>query len=119
MIIVIAGSQSANSQLYRRFWYHKHKWPQQTSDSITESLDLAQGLKYEVEMVEGDFDVTESFKDGFTKPHQKHILDYLTHTKVDRYPPAVSQTCVDYLSSVAKGRPEEYRVPRTIMVIVI
>ena len=118
MIIVIAESQSANSQLYRQFWYHEHKWPIKMSDSITESLDTL-GIKYEMDKLEGDVDCTESFKDGFTKSHQKYILDFLTQTKLDHYPPAVTQTCIDYFSLVAKGKPEQYRIPRTTAIITV
>lgn len=75
------------------------------------------GIKHDMEIVPGDIDLTESFKDGFTKSHQKCMLEFLTHTKTDRYPPAVAQACVDYLSSVAVGKPERYMVPRTTAII--
>ena len=37
-------------------------------------------------------------------------MDFLTHTEIDHYPPAVSRTELYrlYLSSVAKGKPEQY-----------
>ena len=116
MIIIIVESQSANSQLYQLFWHHEHKWPLNMSDSVLESLNTL-GIKHETEVIAGEIDLTESFKDGFTKSHQKCILDFLTHTKTNRYPPAIAQTCIDYLSSIAEGKPEQYKVPRTTAII--
>ena len=118
MIIVITKSRSPGaSQLYSRFWFHEHRWPLKLSDSVIETLDKL-GIKYEVDMIEGENDLTECFKDGFQKPHQKYVLDFITHAKMDRYPTAVVQTCIDYLSSVANGKPEQYRVPRVTAFIV-
>ena len=46
--------------------------------------------------MEGDIDLTESFKDGFsykcTISLEVAALHFLTHTKMDRYPPEVTQT---------------------------
>ena len=39
------------------------------SDSLLESLNSL-GIKHEMEILEGDIDLTESFKDDFTKSHR-------------------------------------------------
>ena len=75
------------------------------------------GEKYEIELVEGLRDLTDCFKNEFKEPCHKYILDFLTHARMDRYPPAVAQTCIDYLSSVAIGKPEEYKVPCNSVII--
>ena len=108
-LIVLTKSHSPTSHLYRRFWLHEHKWPLQFSDSVIESLNNL-GEKYEVDLVEGCMDLTDCFKNEFKEPRHKYILDFLTHARMDRYPPAVAQTCIDYLSSVAIGKPEHYKV---------
>ena len=115
-LIVVMKSHSPNSQLYRRFWLHEHKWPLKFSDSVIESLNTL-GAKHEVDLVEGYVDLTECFKKEFKEPRHKYLLDFITHTRMDHYPPAVAQTCIDYLSSVAIGKPEHYKVPRISAVI--
>ena len=70
-----------------------------------------------MELVEGYNDITDCFKNDFKEPRHKYVLDFSTHTRMDRYPPAVAQTCIDYLSSAAKGKPEQYKVTRTTAVI--
>ena len=102
--------------LYWRFWLHEHRWPLKLSDSVIESLNNL-GEKYEVELVEGCNDLSDCFKNGFKEPRHKYVLDFATHTRMDRYPPAVTQICIDYLSSVAKGKPEQYKVPCTTAII--
>ena len=77
------------------------------------------GIKYKVEMIKGEVDFTEYFRDEFQKSNQKHILDFATHTKIERYPPAVSQTCMDYLASIATGKPKKYILPFSTDIIVI
>ena len=71
-----------------------------------------------MDLISGSNDMTESFKVGFDKPPHKYLLDFVTHTKLERYPPAVAQTCIDYLSSVAKGKPQQYKVPRSTAIII-
>ena len=115
-LIVITKSHSPTSQLYRRFWLHEHKWPLQFSDSVIKSLNNL-GEKHEVELVEGYMDLTDCFKNEFKEPRHKYFLDFTTHTRMDRYPPAVIQTCIDYLSSVAIGKPEEYKVACNVVII--
>ena len=100
-----------------RFWFNEHKWPLKFSSSITESLD-GLDISYEMDTVDGVVDMSECFKDGFDKPHHKYLLEFVTHTKLERYPPVIAQTCIDYLSSVAKGKPEQHMVPRTTAVII-
>ena len=115
-LIAIEKSQSPESKLYCRFWLHEHKWSLQLSDSIIKSLATL-GETYEVELVEGCNDLTDCFKNNFKEPRHKYILDFATHTRMDRYPPAVTQTCIDYLSSVAIGKPKQHKVPRTTAII--
>ena len=86
------------------------------SETIVKILDN-HGVKYEMDIIEGSSDMTECFKDGFKKPSYKYLLDFITHTKLERYP-AIAQTCIDFLSSVAKGKPEQYKVPRVTAIIV-
>ena len=117
ILIAIAKPHSPNSELYRRFWLHEHKWPLKFSDSIIESLNTLDET-YEIESIEGDSNLTDCFKNDFKEPRHKYLLDFTTHTRMDRYPPAVTQTCIDYLSSVATGKPEQYKVPCTTTVII-
>jgi hypothetical protein len=88
------------------------------SDAVTaEGLD-ALGIKYTTEVIYSEFDLTESFRDGFQKPHQKALLDFMTQTRLERYPPTVSQFCIDYFSSVSIGQPKKYILPITYAFIV-
>ena len=93
-----------------RFWLHEHGWPYKLSDSVTDSLDTL-GIEYKTESpIYAEIDCTDCFRDEFQKPHQKFILDFMTHTKLERYPPEISRLCIEYLASVAIGKPKQYLI---------
>ena len=76
-------------------------------ESFFENLnDL--GIHYDSQLIDGELDLTEHFQDRFKKPHQRRLLDFMTHTKMEYCPKQIYQTCVDYLASVAVGKPERY-----------
>ena len=78
-------------------------------DNVVETLNNL-GIHYESQLIDGELDLTEHFQDGFKKPHQRFLLDFLTHTKLQRYPEEIFQACIDYLESVAVGKPERYTI---------
>ena len=76
-------------------------------ESIFENLNNL-GIHYESQLIDGELDLTECFKEGFKEPHQRFLLDFIAHTKLQRYPEEFSQVCIDYTESVAVGKPEHY-----------
>ena len=79
-------------------------------DSVMENLSEL-GIPYKVESIAGELDFTECFKDNFQKPGQKFLLDFLAHTKLIRYPPEIGKLCIDFIASVAVGKPDRYIMP--------
>lgn len=120
ILILLSSSKFPCYELSKRFWLHEQKLPLNFSESALENLDKL-GIKYKVEMIGGEFDLTECFRDEFQKPYQKCILEFITHTKIERYPPTVSHTCMDYLTSIANGngKPKQYTMPFAVALIVI
>lgn len=118
VFILLKTPQSPKALLFKRFWLLEHKWPMAFSDSIINTLEEL-GIAYETEpLIPGELDFTECFAEGFQKPHQKFVLDFLTHTKMAHYPPAVAQVCIDFLTSTAVGRPQKYIVPFSVAFII-
>ena len=87
------------------------------SDIATDTLDTL-GIEYTIELIDGELDFTECFRDGFQKPHQKFLLDFMTHTKTEQYPLEISKLCVEFLASAAMGKPEQYIIPFSVAFIV-
>ena len=104
------------NQLYRRFWFHEHQHPIKFSDDVTDVL-TRMGIRYCTQKMNSTFDLTDCFADDFQFPHQRHILDFLAHTKLNQYPPIIGKTCVEYLSSIATGKPKKYSLLRVAAVI--
>ena len=69
------------------------------------------GIPYMVELIHGEVNATESFKDDFQKPKHKFLLDFFAHTKLIRYPPEIAKLCIDFVASVAVGKPDQYIIP--------
>ena len=86
------------------------------SDVATECLD-ALGIEYKTDVIDGELDLTEYLRDRFQKPHQKLFLDFIFHTRLECYPPEISQLCVEFLASVAIGKPEQYILPFSVAFI--
>ena len=117
MFILLTNPNSPKTQLFHRFYLHEHGWPQKFSDIAMETLDSL-GIEYTMESIDGELDFTECFRDQFQKPHQRFLLDFMTHTKTERYPPEISQLCVEFLSSAAIGKPDRYIIPFSVAFIV-
>jgi hypothetical protein len=118
LILIASLDYPALYPLMCHFWLHEHGWPLKLSDAVTEEGLDALGIKYTTEVIYAELDVTESFRDGFQKPHQKAFFGFLTHTRLERYPPTVSQLCIDYFDSIAIGQPEKHVIPFTYAFIV-
>ena len=119
MLILLSSRTDNNgpNRLFCRFWLHEHGWQIKLSDVTAESLD-ALGMKYETDVIYAKYDFTESIRDGFQKPHQKVFLDFMIHATLECYPPAISQLCIKYFSSLAVGQPDQYLVPMSHAFIV-
>ena len=106
-LMIVNAHRYPLSELYDRFWLHEHKKPLWFSDTILNVLDKM-GIAYRVKVSQGPCDVSHCFKRGFEHPSDHYFLDHITHTKMRKHPPTAVQTCIDYLSSIAEGKPEKY-----------
>ena len=116
-ILLTTPNTPGTIHFYCRFWLHEHGWPMKLSDVATETLDTL-GIEYKTDVIDGELDLTECFRDGFQKPHQKLFLDFIFHTRLECYPLEISQLCVEFLTSVAVGKPDQYIIPFSVAFIV-
>ena len=117
-LVIVNAHRYPLSELYDRFWLHEQKKPLWFSDSILNVLEKM-AITYHVEVSQGPCDVSHCFKRGFEHPSDHYFLDHITHTKMRKHSPTVVQTCIDYLSSIAEGKPEKYILTEVSDVIFI
>ena len=119
MFILLAhpNSPESKTQLFYCFYLHEHGWPLNFPSTATDTLDTL-GVEYTTEVIDGELDLTECFMDGFQKPHQRFLLDFVMHTKTERYPVEIFQLCVELLASAAIGKPDQYIIPFSVAFIV-
>ena len=94
------------SEIYHRFWLHEHKrrlWYTQDIEEILTEM----GIAYRIQKSGGPLDIP-NFEKGLQSPSGVYVLDFLAHTKLSRYPPAVAQKCIEYFSSIAEGKPDRF-----------
>jgi SAM-dependent methyltransferase len=122
LVVIHANKSPANNttsgELYHRFWLHEHKRPLWFTPSITQALDSL-GVSYTRDSTAGVIDLTSCFMGGFQQPNHKRILDFMAHAKLSSYPPAIAETCIQYLSSIAYGKPEKFLIPHIADVLLI
>ena len=105
-LIMINGHRYPLSEVYHRFWLHEHKrrlWYTQDIEKVLTEM----GIAYCIQRSGGSLDVP-NFEKGFQSPPGVYVLDFLAHTKLSRYPPAVAQICIEYFSSIAEGKPDRF-----------
>ena len=118
LLVIIHANEKISAELLHRFWNHTHKSQLWFTPSIIQALDNL-GASYTRDSVDGVLDLTSCFMGGFQQPKQKQVLDFLAHAKMSCYPPAIAETCIEYLSSIAYGKPEKFLIAHRADVILI
>lgn len=104
--------------LIHRFWVHENKHKLSFAKDILATL-MKLGIPYSNCNVTLEYDLTQAFRDGFTYPHQKYVLDFFSHTKLSNYPREVAEICIEYLSKISQGKPEKCIVEIPTAVIIL
>ena len=106
-LMMINGQRYPLSEICHRFWLHEHKRRLWYTQDIEEAL-TEMGLVYRIQKSDGPLDIPPNFEKEFQSPPGVYVLDFFAHTKLSRYPPAVAQTCIEYFSSIAEGKPDRF-----------
>ena len=106
-LIMINGQRYPFTEISHRFWLHEHKRRLWYTQDIKEAL-TEMGLAYRIQKSDGPLDIPPNFEKEFQSSPGVYVLDFLAHTKLSRYPPAVAQTCIEYFSSIAEGKPDKF-----------
>ena len=91
----------------------------QVTSSVTSALDNME-VTYTMETpADIGLDLTPCFKEEFKHPFHKVVLDFIAQTKMAQYPPTVFQVSVDYLRSIAQGKPDKYVINHAVNWLVV
>ena len=110
LAIIIHTRENPLRELVHRFSIHEHKRNSCFTPQVVQTLDNL-GASHTTDSVHAFVDLTACFMEGFQKPNHKHILEFLIHAKLSRYPPAVAKTCIEYISFIANGKPDKFLIP--------
>ena len=104
LMIVNAHRYPLNEIAYR-FWLQEHNRPLWYTHDIKSVLEEL-GIAYHLRASSGPIDISNLFRSDFQSPSDLCVINFLAHTKLDRYPPTVTQKCIEYFYSIAEGKPE-------------
>ena len=118
-LVIVCAPRSELSELAVRFWKHEYKRPYHLAPTVTGVLDKME-VTYTVE-VPGKlpFDMTECFKEEFKDPAHRKLVEFTAQTKMAQYPASVFQVSVDYLYSIAEGKPDQVIIDHAVQWMVV
>ena len=64
-------------------------------------------------------DMTQCFKEEFNSPSHRIVVDFISQTKMAQYPASVFQVSIDYLYSIAEGKPDQVVVDHAVQWLVV
>ena len=118
MLIVIPPSNPL-CELCDRFWVHETKRPFFFTSHVTSTLDTMM-VTYSVQTPPNILlDLTQCFEEGFHHSSHRIVLDFIVQTKLSQYPPSVAQICINYLYSIAQGRPARCVIDHAVNWLVV
>ena len=103
-LMIINAHRYPLNEIYHRFWLQEHKRPLWYTHDIKNVLE-EMGIAYRLMASSGPIDVSHLFRSHFP---DLHLLNFLAHTKLDRYPPVFAQKCTEYFYSIAECKPETF-----------
>ena len=109
-LVIINCRRCTSNEILHRMWLHENNAPLMYLSDISQVLSKMD-LQYNCEKLNFFSDLTKFFKDEFKSPLSKAVLDFLSHANLSRYPPEVSDTCVEFLREVCTGQPENFLMP--------
>ena len=119
LLAIVSPPTNPLCELCVRFWLHEYKRVFQVTSSVTSALDNME-VTYTMETpADIGLDLTPCFKEEFKHPFHKVVLDFIAQTKMAQYPPTVFQVSVDYLHSIAQGKPDKYVINHAVNWLVV
>lgn len=116
--IIVTAAQNPINELFRRFWFHENKCNVNFAHNVSDNL-MQLNIPYKEEEIICNLDFTKCFMNGFQDQRDMWILDFVTHSMLSKYPLPVQETCIQYISSIAQGKPDKYIVERNAQIIIL
>ena len=103
-LMIVSAHRYPLNEICHRFWLQENKRPLWYTHDIKNVLE-EMGIAYHLRASSGPIDISNLFRSDF---QDLYLLNFLAHTKLDRYPPIIAQKCIDYFYSIAECKPETY-----------
>ena len=114
-IIIDAGSPEW--RLAPLFFDREMKFPYRQAAGLVGELNKL-GLKYTEVVLPGEFNVAPYVKENFSSRSGRNVLNFICHTKLERYPPEVTELCIEYFADLYKGGKKKFKFDATTAITI-
>ena len=114
-IIVDAGSPEW--RLAPLFFDREMNFKYRFAADLVEELNKL-GVKYTEVVLPGEFNVAPYVKEKFSSRSGRNVLNFICHTKLERYPPEVTELCIEYFTDLYKGGRKQFKFDATTAIAI-
>ena len=106
-VLIVSGNCTPQRSLTKLFFEKEYNVSCRLSEDLLSELD-EMGVKYQAEcLMKGVFNLSCCFTEGFSSSFSKDVLDFLTQTRLTRYPEEVTKVVVEYIQAICRKSPDK------------
>ena len=106
-VLIVSGNCTPQRSLTKLFFEKEYNVSCRLSEDLLSELD-EMGVKYQAEcLMKGVFNLSRCFTEGFSSSFSKDVLDFLTQTRLTRYPEEVTKVVVEYIQAICRKSPDK------------
>ena len=106
-VLIVSGNCTPQRSLTKLFFEKEYNVSCRLSEDLLSELD-EMGVKYQAECLKkGVFNLSRCFTEGFSSSFSKDVLDFLTQTRLTRYPEEVTKVVVEYIQAICRKSPDK------------
>ena len=107
-VLIVSGNRTPYIRYLTKLFFEKeYNFPYRLSEDLLSELD-EMGVKYQAESLKkGVFNLGRCFTEGFSSNFSKDVLDFLTKTRLTRYPEEVTKAVVEYIQAICRKSPDK------------
>ena len=107
-IQIIVNAGSPEWRLAPLFFNREMKLPHRFAADLVKELKTM-GLNYTEVVLPGELNVAPYVKEKFSSRSGRNVLNFICHTKLERYPPEVTALCIEYFTDLYKGGEKKFK----------
>ena len=114
--VAIVSPPNLHTNLVTPFKKHEGRPDVQTMDNAVKALEDS-GIAYQLQDLCTKLYLSSCFKDEWNSDISRFVLDFISGTKMSKYPDNIPKLCISYLMTATADGPEEFVLPLQLQVV--